>query len=61
MFGKIFRYFSDARAELIRVVWPSRTEVVEGTQTVLLFIIGLLAITYAFDQIFGFLIGRILQ
>lgn len=47
------KYFSDARAELARVSWPSRTEVVEGTQAVLIFVTALTLIIWLMDTLFG--------
>lgn len=49
----LFKYFSDSREELSRVTWPSRTEVVEGTQAVLIFVIALTLIVWLMDTLFG--------
>ncbi|MFC3862439.1 preprotein translocase subunit SecE [Deinococcus antarcticus] len=49
----LFKYFSDARAELARVTWPTRTEVIEGTQATLIFLVALTLIVWLMDTIFG--------
>lgn len=56
----MMQYFRDAREELARVSWPTREEVLEGTQAVLLFVIGLTAIVFAYDFIFVHLIKLVL-
>jgi preprotein translocase subunit SecE len=37
MLARIVRYFQEARAELARVTWPTREQVIEGTQAILIF------------------------
>ena len=51
--GGLLRYFQDARAELTRVSWPSRAQVLEGTQVVLVFIFVLTIILFALDWVFA--------
>lgn len=57
----IVQYFRDARAELSRVSWPSRSEVLEGTQAVLIFVISLTLIVWVLDLLFGTLIQTALR
>ena len=52
----LVQYFIDARAELGRVTWPSREQVIEGTQAVLVFVIALSIVVYLYDLIFGQLV-----
>lgn len=47
------KYFSDARTELSRVTWPSREQVIEGTQAVLIFVVALTLIVWLMDLVFG--------
>ncbi len=56
----MMQYFRDARAELSRVSWPIREEVLEGTQAVLLFVIGLTLIVFAYDFLFVRLVKLVL-
>ena len=42
----LVQYFKDARAELGRVTWPSREQVIEGTQAVLVFVVALTVVIY---------------
>lgn len=56
----LVQYFKDARAELGRVTWPSREQVVEGTQAVLVFVVALTVVIYLYDLAFGNLIKLVL-
>ncbi|GGS08259.1 preprotein translocase subunit SecE [Deinococcus sedimenti] len=57
----LIQYFRDSRAELSRVSWPTRQQVLEGTQAVLIFVVALTLIVYALDLLFGNLIRLVLQ
>ena len=57
MFARLIRYFQEARAELARVTWPTREQVVEGTQAILLFTLAFMVILGLYDTVFRFLIG----
>ena len=57
MFARLIRYFQEARAELARVTWPTREQVVEGTQAILLFTLAFTVILGLYDTVFRFLIG----
>jgi preprotein translocase subunit SecE len=48
----IITYFRESWDELKRVNWPTRDEVIQGTQTVLIFVIGSTLILYIGDLIF---------
>lgn len=54
----IGRYFKESREELGRVWWPSRQQVIENFQAVLLFLIALTLVIWLFDVVFRFLINR---
>ncbi|MVN87376.1 preprotein translocase subunit SecE [Deinococcus sp. HMF7620] len=56
----LIQYFRDSRAELSRVSWPSRAQVLEGTQAVLIFVVALTLIVYAMDVVFRNLIQLVL-
>ncbi|AEV17155.1 MAG: preprotein translocase subunit SecE [Thermus sp.] len=57
MFARIVRYFQEARAELARVTWPTREQVVEGTQAILVFTLVAMVVLGLYDLVFRFLIG----
>jgi len=59
--GKIITYFREARAELARVSWPSRDEIIQSTEAVLLFTFFSMTIFWVYDMIFGAVMQRILQ
>lgn len=56
----LVQYFKDARAELGRVTWPTREQVIEGTEAVLVFVIALTVVVYLYDLIFGQLVKLVL-
>ncbi|ADV66482.1 preprotein translocase subunit SecE [Deinococcus maricopensis] len=56
----IVRYFQEARLELLRVTWPTRQQVLEGTQAVLIFVIALTLITFLYDKVFQVLVKLVL-
>lgn len=51
--GRIFTYFREARAELTRVTWPTRDEVIQSTEAVLLFTLFSMVILWIYDLAFG--------
>jgi preprotein translocase subunit SecE len=53
--SKIIQFFRDVRAELVKVIWPTRRDTVRYTVTVIAFSIALAAILGAAD--FGLLKG----
>jgi protein translocase subunit secE/sec61 gamma len=57
MLAWIVRYFQEARAELARVTWPTREQVIEGTQAILIFTLVAMVILGLYDLVFRFLIG----
>lgn len=59
MLQRILRYFHEARAELSRVTWPSREEIIQSTEAVLLFVLFSMVILGLYDTVFRFLIGLI--
>ena len=56
----IVRYFQEARLELSRVTWPTRHQVLEGTQAVLIFVVALTLITFIYDKVFEVLVKLVL-
>ena len=56
----IVQYFKDAQGELSRVSWPTREQVFEGSQAVLIFVIGLTLIVFGLDALFSFLVKLVL-
>ncbi|MFN4072669.1 MAG: preprotein translocase subunit SecE [Thermus sp.] len=59
MFARIVRYFQEARAELARVTWPTREQVVEGTQAILVFTLVAMVVLGLYDLVFRFVIGLV--
>lgn len=59
MLARIINYFREARAELARVTWPSRDEVIQSTEAVLLFTFFMMVILWIYDLFFGWLIQTI--
>lgn len=57
--GRIINYFREARAELSRVTWPSRQEVIESTQVILVFAAVAMVVLGLIDTIFRFITVRL--
>ncbi len=56
----LLRYLRNSRAELGRVTWPTRQEVVQSTQATLIFVLITVAFLLVVDAIFGNLISAVL-
>lgn len=59
MFARMVRYFQEARAELARVTWPTREQVIESTQAILVFTLVAMVVLGFYDLVFRFLIGLV--
>ncbi len=62
VFSRLGRYFADVRAEMTRVVWPTRPEVFSASGIVITTLIIFIVLILVFDQIslqLVQLIGRI--
>lgn len=57
----MFKYFQEAREELSKVSWPTRDQVLEGTQAVLVFAALLTLFVFALDNLFGFGVRAVLS
>ncbi len=51
VFQRLSKYFSDVRAELKRVVWPTRPEVVNSSVVVIITLVFFTLFTFVLDQI----------
>ena len=56
---RIINYFREARAELSRVTWSTREEIIQSTQVILIFAIVATLVLGAIDAIFRFLTAAI--
>jgi len=56
MLARVFNYFREARAELARVTWPNRDEVIQSTEAVLLFTFFMMVILWVYDLFFGWFV-----
>jgi preprotein translocase subunit SecE len=45
------RYFNDVKAEMRRVVWPTRTEVINSSWIVVITLLVFIVLIFGFDQI----------
>lgn len=55
--NRILQYLRNSRAELGRVTWPTRSEVIQATQATLLFVLITVAFLLVADTTLGNLIG----
>ncbi len=58
--NKFLQYLRNSRAELARVTWPTRAEVIQATQATLIFVIMTVIFLLIADTTLGNLIGLIL-
>jgi preprotein translocase subunit SecE len=56
----LLRYLRNSRAELGRVTWPTREEVIQSTQATLVFVLITVAFLLVVDTVLGNLITAIL-
>lgn len=57
MFRRLTQYLRNSRAELGRVTWPTRAEVLQATQATLVFVVLTALFLLVVDGVFGRLIG----
>lgn len=57
----LLQYFRDSREELTRVTWPTRSQVIEGTQAVLVFTVALTIALWLMDMLFGAFMNLLLK
>jgi len=60
VFQRFVQYLRNSRAELGRVTWPSRKEVIQATQATLLFVVITALFLLVADVTLGNLIGLII-
>jgi len=61
VFQRLSKYFSDVRAELKRVVWPQRPEIINSSVVVIITLIFFTVFTFVLDQIILVLVNAISQ
>lgn len=54
---RLSRYLNDVRAEMRRVVWPTRDEVIQSSWIVVITLTIFVVLIFAFDEIASFIIG----
>jgi preprotein translocase subunit SecE len=54
---RLTQYLRNSRAELTRVTWPTRDEVIQATQATLVFVVITALFLLVVDGVFGNLIG----
>ncbi len=57
VFHRLSRYLADVRAEMQRVVWPSRPEVINSSGIVIVTLVIFIVMISIYDQISVFLVG----
>jgi preprotein translocase subunit SecE len=58
---RLMRYFGDVRAELRRVVWPTRAEIISSAWIVVITLAIFIVMIFVFDQISAGIIGLLAQ
>ncbi len=59
--NKAVKFFKEVKAELKKVVWPSKKQVVNNTLIVIAAVLVIGIVIWAFDAIFQFGLFRFLQ
>jgi preprotein translocase subunit SecE len=59
VFARIGRYLTDVRAEMRRVVWPSRKEVINSSGIVITTLIIFVILILIYDQIALFIVNTL--
>lgn len=57
--NRVLQYLRNSRAELKRVTWPTRNEVIQSTQATLVFVVLTALFLFVTDTTLGQLIGLI--
>lgn len=57
---RVQRYFREVRAELVRVEWPSRTELIAMTIVVIVVLLAMALYLGAWDALFTWLFQKVL-
>ncbi len=54
-FSKIGKYFRDVKGEFKKIVWPSKSQIVNNCVVVLVMVLVLGVVVWGLDLLFGFL------
>lgn len=54
------KFLSEVRAEMKKVHWPTKKEMLSYTTTVILTVVVIAIFIYGIDSAFGFILGKIL-
>ena len=57
--GGTANLINDTKQELAKVVWPSRQQLVSESVAVILMVTVVATLIYLFDQVFGWLAGKV--
>jgi preprotein translocase subunit SecE len=58
---KFIQYLKDVRAEMIKVSWPTRNELVGATLLVIVLSLMMAVYVYACDQVINRIVGMLLK
>ncbi|HEY3295985.1 MAG TPA: preprotein translocase subunit SecE [bacterium] len=61
MFNKLITYLTQVRAEMSKVSWPTRAEMMESTRIILVLSFILAIAVFAVDRILSFSLEKILR
>jgi preprotein translocase subunit SecE len=60
MFSKLINYLVQVRAEMSKVTWPTRAEMIESTQIILVLSVVLAVAVFAVDRLLSFALQKLL-
>jgi preprotein translocase SecE subunit len=61
MWQKLIQYLKGVQAEMVKVSWPTRTDVTGATTLVIVFSVVVAVIIKIFDMVLGRLLGLLLN
>jgi len=61
MFNKLITYLAQVRAEMSKVTWPTRDEMIESTRIILILSFILAIAVFAVDRLLSFSLEKILH
>jgi preprotein translocase subunit SecE len=61
MFNKLITYLAQVRAEMSKVSWPTRGEMIESTRVILILSFILAMAVFAVDRLLSFSLEKILH
>ncbi|MEF9865704.1 MAG: preprotein translocase subunit SecE [Oscillospiraceae bacterium] len=60
-FGNIVKYFRDTKSEMKKVVWPTKSQIINNTIVVVVVVVIAAVVIFGLDSLFGMGLRALLQ